>query len=190
MPRLRLSRRQIVRALNRLGELAARDHVVIEITLYGGAAMMLAYNARDTTFDIDAILRPREVAERLIAEVARELDFPEDWLNDGVAKFTSIAGTYAPLRVQELEETAAAHLRINRASAAYWLAMKCLAFRPRLGPRTGDLPDIEFLLRKMGLRTVEQVEAILERFYPTEAFTRDRRGVIAEMLRRAADRGS
>jgi hypothetical protein len=184
MPRLRLTRKQIVEGLNLLGHLAGEENVVLEICIYGGAAMMLAYNARETTFDVDALVRPREVGERLLLRVAQQLGLPDDWLNDGVAKFTSIMGTYAPLRVQELEGKAARHLRITRASAAYLLAMKCLAFRPRLGPRTGDLGDVEFLIRKMGLRTVEAVEEILERFYPTEAFTPERRAVVVEMLQR------
>lgn len=168
--------------LNLLGHLAAEEGVVLEVCLYGGAAMMLAYNARETTFDVDALVRPREVGERLVLRVAQQLGLPDDWLNDGVAKFTSIVGTYAPLRVQELESKAARHLRITRASAPYLLAMKCLAFRPRLGPRTGDLD----LIRKMGLLTVEAIEEVLERFYPTETFTPERHAVVAEMLQRMA----
>jgi hypothetical protein len=186
MPRQRLTRQQIVEGLNLLGHLAAEESLVLEVCIFGGAAMMLAYNARETTFDVDALVRPREVGERLVLRVAHQIGLPDDWLNDGVAKFTSIVGTYAPLKVQELENKAARHLRITRASAAYLLAMKCLAFRPRLGPRTGDLEDLEFLIRKMGLRTVEAIEEVLDRFYPTEAFTPERHAVVVEMLRRIA----
>jgi hypothetical protein len=57
-----------------------------EIVLAGGAALVLIYNAREATRDVDAcsissasFSHLREAARR----VAGTLDLPEDWLNDG-----------------------------------------------------------------------------------------------------------
>jgi len=56
-----------------------------QIVITGGAALVLLFNARESTKDVDAyFLQPdppriREAAAR----VSRELELPEDWLNDG-----------------------------------------------------------------------------------------------------------
>ncbi len=43
MPLEQLTRARIVEALNLLGELAEREDVTLELCVYGGTAMMLAY---------------------------------------------------------------------------------------------------------------------------------------------------
>ncbi len=82
-----LSRSEITQALERLGQLATRQGTQIELLLVGGAAMVLLYNARSSTRDLDVvILRPRQTnsVKRLASQIAEELDLPSDWLNDGV----------------------------------------------------------------------------------------------------------
>ena len=96
----------------------------MELCNYGGSAMMLAYSSRETTKDVDAIVRPSEVALRLVQDVAQQLGLHESWLNDDVKQFVSDAGTFAPLRIEELEGAARRHLKITRPSASYLLAMK------------------------------------------------------------------
>ena len=71
-----LSKDEIEKALARLGELALDRDTPIELLLVGGAAMVLAYNARLSTHDVDAIiLSPRqvEVVRSLILLPGREL---------------------------------------------------------------------------------------------------------------------
>jgi hypothetical protein len=46
------------KAIARLAELAREEHIDLRLTVYGGTVMMLAYNARPGTGDIDAIFRP------------------------------------------------------------------------------------------------------------------------------------
>jgi hypothetical protein len=87
------------------------------------------------------------------------------------ARYTSIDGTFAPLQIQELETTAKQRLRITRPSASYLLAMKCLAGRASMPGFAGDLEDIRFLIRKMGIKTLEEVETHLEKFYRREALS-------------------
>ena len=55
------SRQEIITGLTRLGELAQAQGISIELTLLGGAVMVLAFHARESTRDVDAvILSPRE----------------------------------------------------------------------------------------------------------------------------------
>src|SRR5207247_4200355 len=106
MPFEKLTRARVIEALNLLGERALQEQVVLELCIYGGSAMMLAYNARDATRDIDAIVRPSEPGQRLAKAVAEELGLDESWLNDKVRLFVSDSGTFAPLEIQEREVSA------------------------------------------------------------------------------------
>jgi hypothetical protein len=80
------SRQDIQEGLRRLGELAEAQGFHIQLTLIGGAAMVLGFDARQSTRDVDVIiLEPEEVRRvRILArQIAEERDWPEDWLNDG-----------------------------------------------------------------------------------------------------------
>lgn len=79
------TQQEILSALERLGHLAQMQDERLEIVLVGGAAMVLGFQARQSTHDVDiAILLPREARKvrQLAAQVALERDWPEDWLND------------------------------------------------------------------------------------------------------------
>lgn len=79
-----LGRDEILRALRRLGELAREKKIELELSIYGGCAMMLAFDRRAITRDVDAIFHPRDTVAPLIAQVAEERELPEEWLNDDV----------------------------------------------------------------------------------------------------------
>ena len=114
MPLENLTRARIITALNLLGLRAQQEGVELELCIYGGSAMMLAYSSRETTKDVDAIVRPSEVALRLAQDVAQQLGLHESWLNDDVKQFVSDAGTFAPLQIEELEDAARRHLKITQ----------------------------------------------------------------------------
>ena len=185
MPLENLTRARMITALNLLGLRAQQEGVELELCIYGGSAMMLAYSSRETTKDVDAIVRPSEVALRLAKDVAQQLGLHESWLNDDVKQFVSDAGTYAPLQIEELEDAARRHLKITRPSASYLLAMKCLACRSGLPGYPGDIEDIRFLIRKMEIRSLPQVEELLGRFYPYDALTPQARALIEGLLPRS-----
>jgi hypothetical protein len=157
------------------------------VCIYGGTAMMLAYGARERTKDLDAIIRPSDVAKRLAVRVAEELRLDESWLNDEVRRFVSDAGTFAPLRIHELEAAAKQHLKITRPSASYLLAMKALSCRPPLPGYPGDVQDLKFLIRKMNIKTLQQIEEHIGRFYPYEALTSSAEEIIKCLLPKPGD---
>ena len=89
MPIRNLTKADILAGLTRLSELAEKENVTLEISLYGGALMLLAYDSRQTTKDVDAIIHPPEVGRRLAAKVAEEMGWHDEWLNDDVRFFVS-----------------------------------------------------------------------------------------------------
>ncbi len=59
-------------ALRRLGELADKNSVRINLCIYGECAMMLAYDRKRVTCDVDEIFYPPSKIQPLICKVAQE----------------------------------------------------------------------------------------------------------------------
>ena len=51
--------------------------------------MVLAFNARLSTKDVDGVFRPAEPIRELARRIAEEQHLPVHWLNDGVKGFVS-----------------------------------------------------------------------------------------------------
>ncbi len=181
MPYDSLTKDQLTRALRRLGELASAEGVVVEISLYGGAVFTLVYGSRDATKDVDALVRPAGIARKLALQVAGELGLPDDWLNDPVRLFLSEKEAKRRLKGDEFGPG----LQVSVPTAAYLLALKLRACRPPLPGYAGDYDDIRFLLRKMELRSLAEVEAAFDRFFPHDALSDVQRDAIRQLLREA-----
>ena len=177
-PRRRLTRADVLRALTRLGELCVERRTKVELAIYGGTVMMFAYDFRSATRDIDAIFHPPEVFEPLIAQVAAEQGLPVEWMNNGVRDFVSaheVKTAFAELQVPGL--------MITRPSPEYLLAMKCMAARLPTPFRTGDVADIKFLVRKLRIRTIDDVDAVVSEFYGAKALEAQKRWLVEELIK-------
>jgi hypothetical protein len=155
-----LSRPAILNALTRLSAELARNGVLGEINLVGGTAMVLAFNARSATKDVDAVFEPSAAVRSAAAVVARDLELPSDWLNDSVKGFLSPVGDFSPLPSLDLP-----NLRVQAPTPEYMLAMKVLAARTGSASEQGDIRDIAFLVRLLGLTDADAVIDIVRRYY-------------------------
>jgi len=173
-----LNRNRITQALRRLGELARKQKVTLEISLYGGAVFTLVYGSRDATKDVDAVVRQGELGKTLAAKVAAELGLPDDWLNDDVKQF--LAEKEAKRRLPESDFGEG--IRIVVPTAAYLLAMKLRACRPPLPGYAGDYGDIRFLVQKMGIKSVEEAESFHDKFFPHDALAPEAREVVKDAI--------
>jgi len=124
--------------------------------------MMLAYEAREATKDVDAVVRPREPALRLSEKVAKEMGLPEYWLNDQVRTFLAPS---EQLRKLPLDLPG---LHLTAPSAGYLLAMKALACRTTLPGYEGDREDLKYLIRKMSIHSVEEIQKKIDTYYPDD----------------------
>lgn len=80
-----LTKQEIIQALERLGDLAQQQGHSVELLLVDGAAMVLIYDARPSTHDVDVLIpSPPEaqIVRNLARQVAQEYELPIDWLND------------------------------------------------------------------------------------------------------------
>jgi hypothetical protein len=133
-----LSRTEIVRALERLGELALIEGYTLHIVIVGGAAMVLGYDARQSTHDIDAIFLPPpepHVVRKWARIVAEEYQWPGDWLNDAVTGYLMGLSSGPVLLV-------APGIEARQPLVEQLLAMKLCAWRDDV-----DIADATRLLR-------------------------------------------
>lgn len=156
-----LTQSDIRRLFELLNQELGRTDTKGELFLVGGAVMCLAYAARPSTQDIDAVFRPAAQVREAAARVAARARVDPDWLNDGVKGFMSAQGDFAPFL--ELD-----HLRVMVAQPEYLLAMKCLSMR--IGAEFRDEDDIRYLLRQLDIRSTEKAIATVTRYYPLDRF--------------------
>jgi len=123
-------------------------------------------------------VRPGAVAKRLVARVARELDLPEDWVNDDVKQFLAEKEAKREWGGTEFGDG----LRVSVPTAQYLLALKLRACRPPLPGYAGDYEDIRFLVRKMALRSVAAAEKIHDLFFPHDELAAAAKEVVASAL--------
>lgn len=151
--------------------------MTLELNVYGGAALAIAYDLRRATLDVDAVIRSGTADFRKFAlQVAREFDWPDDWANDAVKGFLS-----AEEDMQVILE--APGIRVQVPSADYLLAMKAMAMRiDAAEPK--DREDIEALIKRAGYATAEQVLELVERHYPRHLVLPKTRFGIIEIMER------
>ena len=137
--------------------------------------MCLAYGARASTEDVDALFRPSTEVRQAAARVAVRAGIDEGWLNDGVKGFMSTQGDFAPFLKMD-------HLSVMVAQPAYLLAMKCLAMR--IGAEFHDEEDIRYLLRHLDVRSYAAATALIAKYYPLERFPPKTLYALAELLPR------
>lgn len=134
-------------------ELAAQD-VIGEICIYGGAAMCLAFKARPTTKDVDAIFEPVKIIRGAIAKIGEKYSLNEGWLNFAVKMFV----------VEHKKEILLdfPNLKVYAPTADYLLAMKVLALRAE----SFDADDVEFLIKHLQIKNINEVLDIIADYYP------------------------
>ena len=156
-----LTRETIVRGLQLLSDQLGKQGVIGEVCLFGGAVMVLAFTARLTTKDVDAVFQPAQTVRDLARGIAEELRLPADWLNDGVKGFISTRHETTTGNLPQF-----AHLRLTMPVPQYLLAMKCMA--ARLGGTAGepsDVADIVFLVRHLKLKSAQVVLELVGHYY-------------------------
>ena len=123
-----------------------------EIIIAGGAALTLVFNARDSTYDIDAIFEPKEDMRKIIIDIANANDLDYDWLNDGLKGFLTDKMKFSSY----IEYS---NLSVSVLDAESLLAMKLVSARPE---PSNDMRDSIFLMKALDIENEDQLFGILE----------------------------
>jgi len=136
----RLSRSAILQALRALARELESSPARAELLVMGGAALVLLYDARDSTKDVAVVIAGRTPVEEVRAaalRVAGSLDLRDDWLSDAAKGFVRESNPG-----KTLLETPS--LLVRALAPEQLLAMKLCAWRDDV-----DIADARLLLGKL-----------------------------------------
>lgn len=152
-----LDQKLLRRAFELLAKHLKRRGVVGEVHVFGGAAMVLAFNSRQATRDVDAVFAPDTHVLEAAREVADELGLPKSWLNNQASSYVSgVAGRGTPVFDH-------ANLRVMVTPIEHLLAMKVRAARA-----VRDADDIRVLLNELKITKMSQVIAVVNKYIANE----------------------
>jgi hypothetical protein len=176
-------------AFDRIGYAAIEAGIRLQIAVYGGSALMLASNFRFATEDVDIADIGSEWPAWLtsvVAAIARDKGWAEDWLNEAVSFHLS------PLAQLERDHLAfgtfprrseAVGLTVFIPTARYLLAMKLKSLRiSDFEKGAADMADTAHLLHVVGITEVEQAIAVLAEFFPRSAADADKQRFVLKRL--------
>lgn len=159
-----LSREAILDAFQKMSDELAREGTTGEICLFGGTVMVLAFAARPSTKDIDAIFQPVQAIRRIAKSIGQERDFSENWFNDAAKGFVSSHHETITGNLPQFP-----NLRLTMPTPEYLLAMKCMASRiGAVQADPDDVKDIIFLIRHLKLKNADEVMELVAAYYPPE----------------------
>jgi len=98
-----------------------------EIILVGGASILVNYNFRNSTGDIDAIIKSSSVVKEAIQIIKNKYNLSNDWLNADFEKSTSYSQKLR--EISKYYKTLSNILELRTVDAEYLVAMKLMAGR-------------------------------------------------------------
>jgi hypothetical protein len=171
-----LNREALLDAFDRIGRAAIEAGTKLQIVVYGGSALMLASNFRFATEDVDIADIggdwPKWLTD-VVAAIAIEKGWSDDWLNDGVVFHLSPLADRAKDHLEFgtfPRDSSPPGLVVSVPTAEYLLALKLKAFRTQDALR-GDTErlDILNLMDVVGISTADQAIALLGKYFPISA---------------------
>lgn len=180
-----LTKDDIVRGLRRLDRIALESGMLIELSVYGGAALAIAFDVRNATRDVDAVVNGDPVFLRESAiKVAEEEGWPVDWLNDGVKGF--ISQNEAMVLMNDFKAAEEGGLRVFVPTPEYLFAMKCMAMRSGQDG-SHDIEDIKSLAEIARITSHEAALNLIESFYPARVISAKTRFGVEEIMQQIRD---
>ena len=119
-----------------------RSNPEFEIIIVGGASILLNYNFRDSTTDIDSLIRASSSVKDVINRVGDENGLPNGWINDDFRKTTSFSHKLA--EHSSFYKRFCNCLNVRTVNAEYLLAMKMRSHREY----KNDLSDIVGIIKE------------------------------------------
>jgi nucleotide-binding universal stress UspA family protein len=162
------SRAQLELAFAALSDRLVERGVDASVVLFGDAAMMFGFDARESIDHVDAAPTPRGLVLGAARDAAKPLGLPAHWIND---QSTAVLGTGYADDVDPL--WTAPNLAVASVSADQMLAMRALA--PN---RPEDLEDIRLLAANLGIVDLIDIEVLIAEIHPGRTLNAKTRAVL------------
>lgn len=153
-----LNRKEMESALAELADELNARNVKAKIYVVGGAVMVLAFDARFTTGDIDVSIHPTDDVLAVAAEIGERRGLGAEWLNNRASQFVPVfkEPNWQPVLKSGNVEVVAADER------------SMLAMKLRAGRGSRDRLDIKFLVKKCGITSVAEALELYKEFFPED----------------------
>lgn len=144
---------------------------IFDVYLVGGAAIVLNFEYRASTIDIDACFKNNQQINQAIDEVSKRLDLPKDWLNCDFMATPS----YSPVIVNKAKLYKAFRkvIKVHLLEPKYLIAMKLKSSRPT----GGDLDDVIKMIYELRYKNIpisyEEIINAYKELYPNFSNTYD-----------------
>lgn len=165
---------QIKKYLSDLSDELKQKDIKGEILIVGGAAMMLSFNARVSTKDIDAVFKPEKEMRDSVIDVGFKNNLEPGWLNDAVKVYISTEEFKRDL-VLKFE-----NLDVYVPEPHYLLAMKVLSMRQEKS--STDIDDVKTLIKNLEIDSSEEVFNIVKRYYPNDEIPAKSKVILDEII--------
>ena len=139
--------------------------------------MMLAYDRKRITRDIDAVFHPSAQILPLVKQVAKEQGLTDDWINDEVRQFLATRESKRDLPID------VPGIQVTVPTAGYLLAMKALVCRRALPGYKGDEEDLRFLIRKLKIGKIDEIQSWIDKYYPDDSPSASDRSFLAQLIK-------
>ena len=167
----RLDRETIERAFRLMGQYLLDRKALGEIAIYGGSAILLQFDWRKASRDVDA----RVISERshgliidAAAKAATELGLPRSWLSENVAMYARRGeGEADRISLGLYPSPERFGLRVTAAKPSYILAMKLKALE-RATSDDRDYEDAVKLSIECRVSSVGELRDVFRQFFPDE----------------------
>ena len=120
----------------------------VNIYLVGGAAIVLNFEYRMSTIDIDAFYEDNTILSSSIQTVSQKMNLPIDWLNHDFVNTPSFS--IAITKKAILLEQYGKHIHVYTLEPKYLIAMKLKSSRPT----GGDMDDIIKMIYEMRYKNI------------------------------------
>lgn len=168
---------QIENALDLLGDEIAILELPrsLRITVVGGTYMLFNVNNREITKDVDVIfidIQDHRSIEYKVFTIARELvatrlSLPKNWINDVIGDFLKDSTRIPAGKLWKTFGNGT--LEVYMPDAEYILALKVLAGRPK------DRADALALIQKLGIKSIQDLQEIVDRYIPNKLLQQQHR---------------
>ncbi len=151
-----ITKEKFLEIMECLNEKLGENKMELSLNIYGGTVMMICFDVRPATKDIDALFNTSPHLNNILQEIAEVYDLDSNWINQDIKE---------PLKYLKMEDLKELYkfnnLKIYVPSAEQMLALKLLSARPE---PYKDFEDAEYLIKYLKIEDLDSVIKIFEKY--------------------------